>query len=80
MNMYKISNRFRVLGNTDAEWVFCLLLERLIKAKNNDQNVMNVIHSFGCELATMGPCNFIYAVNDRIYAFSSRRRFLTLLQ
>ena len=75
MDMYKSPNRFQAVGNTDAEWAFCLLLERLIKAKNNDQNVMDVIHGFGCELATMGPCNFIYAVNDKIYAFSSRRRY-----
>ena len=72
---YKSTNCFHAMGNTDAEWAFCLLLERLIKAKKNNQNVMDAIHCFGCELANMGPCNFIYAVNDRIYAFASRRRY-----
>jgi len=75
LDLYKNHNRFQAMGNTDAEWVFCLLLDRLIKAKNHDRNVMDVIHRFGCELANMGPCNFIYAVNDKIYAFASRRRY-----
>ncbi len=75
LDLYENKNRFQVMGNTDAEWAFCLLLERLIKTKNYDQNVIDIIHSFGCELANMGPCNFIYAVNDKIYAFASRRRY-----
>ena len=36
---------------------------------------MDVIHEFGCELAELGPCNFLYAVNNRVYAFASRRRY-----
>ena len=74
-DMYNSTFHFQAIGNTDAEWAFCLLLERLIKAKNNNQNVMNVIHGLGCELANLGPCNFIYAVNDKIYAFASQRRY-----
>ena len=75
LNLYKNLHHFQPMGNTDAEWAFCLLLDRLIKAKEQKQDVMDVIHSFGCELAILGPCNFIYAVNDRIYAFASRRRY-----
>ncbi|RKZ77994.1 MAG: hypothetical protein DRQ35_06695 [Gammaproteobacteria bacterium] len=75
LDLYKNLNHFQPIGNTDAEWAFCLLLDRLIKAKNQSKNVMDIIHSFGCELAKLGPCNFIYAVNDRIYAFASRRRY-----
>jgi len=63
------------IGNTDAEWAFCVLLDRLIAAKENHLNIMDVIHSFGCELAELGPCNFLYTVGNKIYAFASRRRY-----
>ncbi len=72
---YKKTTRFKPIGDTDAEWAFCLLLERLITAKNINQNVMDVIYKLGCELATMGPCNFIYTVNSKVYAFASQRRY-----
>ena len=75
LNKYKKLRHFQPIGDTDAEWAFCLLLDRLIKAKKQNQNVMDVLHGLGCELATMGPCNFIYAVNNKIYAFASRRRY-----
>jgi glutamine amidotransferase len=74
-NLYEKLTHFQPVGNTDAEWAFCLLLDLLIQAKKQGQDVMDVIHYFGCELAKLGPCNFIYAVNDKIYTFSSRRRY-----
>ncbi len=75
MALYKKPGYFQVIGHTDAEWVFCLLLERLASKKNFEQSVMDIVHQFGCELAELGPCNFLYAVNDCIYAFASRRRY-----
>jgi len=73
--VYKKNTRFQPIGDTDAEWAFCLLLERLITAKNNNQNVMDVIHHFACELTSMGPCNFIYTVGNKVYVFASQRRY-----
>ena len=36
---------------------------------------MDFIHAFGCELAELGPCNFLYTVDSWIYAFASRHRY-----
>ncbi|MCK4843045.1 MAG: class II glutamine amidotransferase [Methylococcales bacterium] len=74
-DLFEKTKHFQSIGDTDAEWAFCVLLERLIAAKNNNLNIMDVIHAFGCELAELGPCNFLYAVGSRLYAFASRRRY-----
>ncbi len=75
MACYNKPKRFQVMGDTDAEWAFCLLLEHLHSVDFCERSVIDIIHKFGCELADLGPCNFLYAVNDRIYAFASKRRY-----
>ena len=75
MERYGRPKRFQPVGETDAEWAFCLLLDRLVATNGENRSVMDVMHAFGCELAQMGPANFLYAANDRLYAFSSRRRY-----
>lgn len=68
--------RFQPLGDTDAEWAFCILLERLHGAATEDHSVaMDIIYDFGNELSQLGPANFLYASGERLYAFSSRRRY-----
>lgn len=74
-NFFGKTEHFQPMGNTDAEWAFCVLLERLIVATKLNLNTMDVIHEFGCGLAELGPCNFLYAVGSRVYAFASRRRY-----
>lgn len=73
--LFEETKRFQAIGTTDAELAFCVLLKRLIVAKTNNLNFMDSIHTFGCELAELGPCNFLYAVGNQIYAFASRRRY-----
>ena len=73
--LFEKTEHFQSIGNTDAEWAFCALLDRLIVASKNNLNTMDIIHKFGCELAELGPCNFLYAVGSQIYAFASRRRY-----
>jgi len=74
-DLFKKTDHFQPMGSTDAEWAFCILLERLMTATRSNLAIMDVIHAFGCELAKLGPCNFLYAVNSRVYAFASRRRY-----
>ena len=74
-DLFEKTTHFQSIGNTDAEWAFCVLLERLMIATKNNLNSMDVIHAFGCELAKLGPCNFLYAYDSRVYAFASRRRY-----
>jgi len=74
-DLFEDTEHFQPIGNTDAEKAFCILLERLVAASTNNLNIMDVIHTFGCELAELGPCNFLYAVGNRVYAFASRRRY-----
>ncbi len=72
-DFFKKTEHFQPIGSTNAEWAFCVLLERLMTAIRNNLDIMGVIHAFGCELAKLGPCNFLYAVDSRVYAFASRR-------
>jgi len=74
-DLFEKTEHFQPIGNTDAEWAFCVLLDCLIVASKNNLNTMDIIHKFGCELAELGPCNFLYAVGNRVYAFASRRRY-----
>ncbi len=74
-DLFEKTEHFQPIGNTDAERAFCVLLERLMVATRSNLNAMDVIHAFGCELAEFGPCNFLYAVDNRVYAFASRRRY-----
>jgi glutamine amidotransferase len=66
--------RFQPVGDTDAELIFCILLERLVEAQSVNGDEMDVLHGLGCELARLGPYNFLYACGQRIYAFGGRRR------
>ena len=66
--------RFQPVGETDAEFVFCMLLERLSETHAGNGDVMDTLHGLGCEIARLGPCNFLYACGQRIYAFGGRRR------
>jgi glutamine amidotransferase len=64
-DLFEKTEHFQSIGNTDTEWAFCVLLERMIVATKNNLNFMDVIHAFGCELSELGPCNFLYAVDSR---------------
>lgn len=66
--------RFQPIGDTDAEYAFCCLLEQLAEQASNDhEQRAQTLHAFGCMLAELGPSNFIYSDSDALYAFASRR-------
>ncbi|OQK17794.1 hypothetical protein AU255_08010 [Methyloprofundus sedimenti] len=74
-DLFKKTEHFQPIGSTDAEWAFCVLLERIMTAIRSNSAIMDVIHAFGCELAKLGPCNFLYAVDSRVYAFAGCRSY-----
>ncbi len=73
-------HRFRPVGNTDSELVFCELLERL-EILWRDCGVgpppmtdrLQIVAGFAAELRTLGPANFIYADGDLMFAHAHRR-------
>ena len=69
------STRYFPIGETDAEFAFCRLLELLSsEAEKVDwKRSASILKSFGDQLATMGPANFLYSDSLYLYAYSSRR-------
>jgi glutamine amidotransferase len=68
-------NRFFPIGETDAEFAFCGLLEQLISEAENIgwKRSASILKSFGDRLASLGPANFLYSDSLYLYAYSSRR-------
>jgi len=79
-------DRFQPVGETDSEWAFCALLERLAPlwhetlgrepsgAAPDLERRMAVLAQFAAELRPLGPANFLYADGDAIFAHGHRRR------
>jgi predicted glutamine amidotransferase len=68
-------DRFSPLGDTDGEFAFCWLIEQLaqtIDAGGWEQKAQ-ALQSFGDQLASMGPANFLYSDSNRLFAYASRR-------
>ena len=67
--------RFSPIGDTDAELAFCWLLEKLNGEPDNLdwKRSASILQSFGDQLATLGPANFLYSDSLYLYAYSSRR-------
>ncbi|HEY1504831.1 MAG TPA: class II glutamine amidotransferase [Stellaceae bacterium] len=65
--------RFHPLGDTDSEWAFCALLERLAVARGSTgrpltlERRIEIIGDFAAQLRREGMANFLYS--DGEYAF-----------
>jgi predicted glutamine amidotransferase len=72
--------RFRTLGDTDSEWAFCALLDRLAELWMAETQVPNladrygVITGFSADLRKLGLANFVYCDGDTMFVHSDRRR------
>jgi len=72
--------RFRRIGETDSEWVFCALLDRLCSLWMADTWIpdladrFSVIETFACEIRQLGIANFIYSDGDAMFVHAHRRR------
>ena len=71
---------FRPVGETDSEFAFCVLLERLrglwrdpVRAPSVSDRFA-VVADFAASMRTLGPANFLYADGDVLFAHGDRRK------
>ncbi len=70
--------RFRPIGDTDSEIVFCVLMEQLSpfwaagRTPSLDDR-FRIISRFATAIRELGPANFLYADGDAVFAHSDRR-------
>lgn len=75
------ASRFQPVGNTDSEWAFCWLLDRMAQFHWADQVLPSVqqrldaVASIADELRAMGlgPASFLYSDGDVLFAHADRR-------
>jgi glutamine amidotransferase len=74
------ASRYRPVGETDSEYAFCCLLERLETVwKNVDgklpsiESRLEIVAGFAAWLRPLGPFNFVYADSDTLFVHSHRR-------
>ncbi|MFN0303236.1 MAG: class II glutamine amidotransferase, partial [Burkholderiales bacterium] len=70
--------RFRAVGETDSEFVFCGLLDRLASLWTGAsippvEARMHVLRPFANALRALGPANFLYSDGDILFAHAHRR-------
>ena len=75
------SHRFTPVGNTDSEFAFCCLLERLgklwDKATGKPPSVesrLDIVAQFAASFRLLGPLNFIYSDGDALFVHAHRRK------
>lgn len=75
------SNRFTPIGDTDSEFAFCCLLERLAtlwdEAAGKVPSVesrLAIVADFAAWLRPLGPFNFVYSDGDTLFVHAHRRR------
>jgi len=72
--------RFRRVGETDSEWAFCALLDRLCELWMADTRIpeladrFSVIATFASEIRQLGIANFIYSDGDAMFVHAHQRR------
>lgn len=74
------THRFHRIGETDSEYAFCCLLQRIAPLWDDvDHNVpdpeqrLALVSEFATWLRPMGPANFIYSDGDMLFAHAHRR-------
>jgi predicted glutamine amidotransferase len=75
-----LPGRFRPVGDSDSEWAFCALLERLaplwIGAEGQVPSLterLSAIAGFAEELRSLGTANFIYGDSTALFVHADRR-------
>jgi len=74
------SNRFTPIGDTDSEFAFCCLLERLAKlwdlATGKPPSVesrLEIVTDFAARFRSLGAFNFVYSDGDTLFVHAHRR-------
>ncbi len=70
--------RFRPIGDTDSEFAFCILMERLSALWCSAPvptlgRRLDVVARFAAELRGLGPASFLYADGTAVFAHGHRR-------
>jgi glutamine amidotransferase len=69
---------YRPIGDTDSEYAFCALLDRLRPLWDRGvptvDDRLDEVAAFASELRRLGPANFIYTDGELIFAHGHRRR------
>ena len=75
------SRRHTPVGDTDSEYAFCCLLERLgklwdpqIEGLPSVEHRLEVVAEFAAELRPLGPFNFVYSDGDALFVHAHRRK------
>jgi predicted glutamine amidotransferase len=61
------------VGNTDSEYAFCLLMQRLSRVWNRNREILSlsarkrIISRFAREIGALGPANFLYSDGDALF-------------
>ena len=75
------SGFFRPVGETDSEYAFCLLLERLLplwrqaKEPPSLQERLDIISQVARELRSLGSANFLYSDGETLFVHAHQRRW-----
>jgi len=71
------SSTFRPIGETDSEYAFCILMERMqtlwLSGTPPLSDRLSLVRRFANEIRTLGPANFIYSDAQYIYGHGDRR-------
>lgn len=75
---YPTGRRFLPVGDTDSEYAFCLLMNRMADACQGgrlpgDAIRIDIFAEFAAEMAKLGPANFIYSDGDLMLAHGHKR-------
>ncbi len=75
------TNRFTPIGETDSEFAFCCLLERLGKLWDRGNGEapsvearLRVVAEFAASLRSLGPFNFVYSDGDTLFVHAHIRK------
>jgi predicted glutamine amidotransferase len=74
------TSRFNPIGETDSEYAFCALLDRMAaiwrapKATPTLRERFLIVSAFAGELRKLGPANFLYSDGDVLFAHGHRRK------
>jgi len=69
---------FEPIGETDSEYAFCALLERMRALRRHGgvaplHERLAVVARFAASIRTLGPANFLYADGDALFIHAHRR-------
>jgi len=71
--------RFAPVGDTDSEYAFCVLMERLADlwlGRDTPPSLAEryeVVRRFAAEIGPLGPANFLYADGEALFAHGNKR-------